>query len=1244
MLTTSINESRTQKCVYCFVKNEFHIAKAVREKYGFNEELFSITGNVVFANFRAVRVFVQKINDKRDKQNYVRVGEVNAVGLLDEIYHYILHKYEEEENPGVFNRSISFLKSRLGNDNLERLLADFVSLFPPLDVYKGKIKIENYLSSFTKGKDNKEIVLEELILLFLANFNPANRNLRELFDENYFSVKDIYRKSINLLEEFFQAEKPYGPNNQPILEMLKTPMLQNPDNLWDQLEFIKTNWKPILDDLYIRKILTGHDLMKEDVIFESFGGGGGGAPTVVPKYKGIPDNPDIFTIGKSMYKYALDSSTEYDEPEQFTPDVDWMPNVILLAKNAFVWLDQLSKKYSRQINRLDLIPDEELDQLVRWNINSLWLIGIWERSSASKKIKHLMGNIDAVASAYSLYDYVIAQDLGGEDAYQNLNERAKARGIRLASDMVPNHTGIYSKWIIEHPEYFIQSNESPFPNYQFTKDNLSEDPRVQIRIEDKYYERTDAAVAFQRIDNASGKVTYIYHGNDGTNMPWNDTAQLDLLKKEVREAVIEKIFEVAKKFSIIRFDAAMTLTKKHFSRLWYPQPGMGGDIPSRSDYAMPKEQFDALFPEEFWREVVDKINNELPDTLLLAEAFWLMEGYFVRTLGMHRVYNSAFMNMMKNEENEKYRDLITNTLEFEPEILKRYVNFMSNPDEETAIHQFGTEDKYFGVATLMITLPGLPMFAHGQIEGFKEKYGMEYKRAYYNESPNEYLVERHKKEILSLLKKRYVFSEVANFWFYDFINDYGNISEDVFVFTNVFENEKALVLYNNRYNEQSGKIYRSAPKLIPTDKSERKLKSITFLEALGIKAEADYYYIYKDHNSKRYFVRSGQDLFKNGFRIELKGFEYRVFWNFHEVFDSTGEYKHLAETLGRNGVYDIKLAIKEVSLQPVHEAFENMFDEPALNNFVGSFIVDHKNYITEEKSERFLSNKFYYLLNTLKKHFHLKIELDGYVKEFDRCLKGLKWINPLNEEEAFLKQNIRLSGVTKSIVISRSSNYRENSIVLMMFFVIRYINTFLKDAEGKNTDEYEKLLLGKPIKKIFQRLGRSEDEIYKKIALLNILLKFNYKIFDMENLYEKLPIKSSVKTEEKFWRKYKSEIFTELLNDEHVKMFLNVNKYKNILYFSKEQFELLMNWLFTLTVCSYTIKRESELEHIDTAADKLKKVGSLSPIEIKLILLIAKTYYQVDYAKDLSVRSKYKLDTIKELSKEVATKNQNPQK
>ena len=60
--------------------------------------------------------------------------------------------------------------------------------------------------------------------------------------------------------------------------------------------------------------------------------------------------------------------------------------------------------------------------------------------------------------------------------------------------------------------------------------------------------------------DVTGDARYIYHGNDGTSMPWNDTAQLNYLNPAVREAVIQTILEVARRFPIIRFDAAMTLT------------------------------------------------------------------------------------------------------------------------------------------------------------------------------------------------------------------------------------------------------------------------------------------------------------------------------------------------------------------------------------------------------------------------------------------------------------------------------------------------------------------------------------------------------------------------------------------------------------------------------------------------------------------------------------------------------------
>ena len=95
---------------------------------------------------------------------------------------------------------------------------------------------------------------------------------------------------------------------------------------------------------------------------------------------------------------------------------------------------------------------------------------------------------------------------------------------------------------------------------------------------------------------------------------------------------------------------------------------------------------------------------------------------------------------------------------------------MNNPDERTAVDQFGKGDKYFGVATLMATMPGLPMFGHGQIEGYAESYGMEYRRAYHDETPDQELVARHEREIFPLLHQRWLFAEVDNFALYDFVS------------------------------------------------------------------------------------------------------------------------------------------------------------------------------------------------------------------------------------------------------------------------------------------------------------------------------------------------------------------------------------------------------------------------------------------------------------------------------------------
>ncbi|WP_252263480.1 alpha-amylase family glycosyl hydrolase [Paracidobacterium acidisoli] len=624
-----------------------------------------------------------------------------------------------------------------------------------------------------------------------------------------------------------------------------------------------------------------------------------------------------------------------------------MPNVVMVAKSTYVWLSQLSRQYNRAIERLDQIPDEELDLLSRRGLNALWLIGIWERSPASQTIKRLCGQPDAVASAYSLSSYHIAWDLGGEEAYHNLRERAAQRGIRLASDMVPNHMGIDSPWVVEHPDWFLSRWDSPYPAYSFNGPDLSSDPRVEIKIEDHYYNQSDAAVVFRRRDNHTGETRYVYHGNDGTSFPWNDTAQLNYLRADVREQVIQTILHVARQFPIIRFDAAMTLARKHVQRLWFPLPGTGGSIPSRAESSMTLEEFDAAMPHEFWREVVDRVAAEVPGTLLLAEAFWLLEGYFVRTLGMHRVYNSAFMNMLRDEENAKYRSVIKNTVEFDPDILKRYVNFMSNPDERTAIDQFGTGDKYFGVCTVMSTLPGLPMFGHGQIEAFTEKYGMEYKSPRYEEAPNEGLVERHQREIAPLLKNREVFAESAEFSLFDFYKDDGTVDENVFAYSNRLGDRRALVIFHNKYSDTTGTLHRSAAGI---DKGTGALHQRFLHQALGLNAEDGLIFAYHDNATGLHYLRRSSELTFQGLRLQLRAYQYHVFQHWQEL-RTTDEYPWdaLCDELNGRGVWNPDEALSKYRLRPLHEALQQALD-PALLRCLADIAefedVEHSRHIS----------------------------------------------------------------------------------------------------------------------------------------------------------------------------------------------------------------------------------------------------------------------------------------------------------
>ncbi len=1145
---------------------EFHVSRQARDRYQFEDALFSLQGDVLFANFQAARAFAQKMNQKRDLVNHperaVQAGDINAMGLIDEILHYVTGLYRRQANPQAMAQALAWLKGRIGSREVDRALVLFATEFPPLAVYRGEVSLAEYLEGSTDGVPNPQLILEEMLMLWLGNKNPAYSPFTELFDDRRLSEETVYSHILAELHQFFEEQPYFGPDNQNLIDMLRSPAVAVPYSLFGQLEYMRDRWAGLLGE-FLARLLSSIDLIREEQMQRGFFGPG---PIEVPVY--------------DAWGQAL-------EAENFSPDRDWMPRLVLIAKNTYVWMDQLSQTYERKISRLDQIPDEELEKLARWGFTGLWLIGLWERSRASARIKQLMGNPEAIASAYSLFDYRIADDLGGEEAYRGLREKAWRYGIRLASDMVPNHMGIDSSWVADHPDWFLSLDYSPFPSYSFTGMDLTSDSRVGIFLEDHYYTRSDASVVFKLVDHRNGRETYVYHGNDGTTMPWNDTAQLNYLMPEVREAVIQTILAVARRFPIIRFDAAMTLAKLHYQRLWFPQPGTGGAIPTRAEFGLTKEQFDQLMPVEFWREVVDRVAQEAPDTLLLAEAFWLMEGYFVRTLGMHRVYNSAFMNLLRNEDNAKYRQLMKNTLEFEPEILKRYVNFMNNPDERTAVDQFGKGDKYFGIAAVMATMPGLPMFGHGQVEGYSEKYGMEFKRAYWNEQPDPDLVERHRREIFPLLHRRSLFAGMDNFLLFDFFTDDGGVNEDVYAYSNGLGEERALVVYHNKFGDTAGWVRISTGFSVKSPDGQRSIVQRTLGEGLNLHAGPRTYCLFRDSITGLEYIRPSQDLVEQGLFLSLHAYQYHVFLDFREVVDDDwGSYRRLNEYLGGRGVPAVQNALQELMLQPVLQPVREIINPGYLR-----FLMEARLKSVDQDLPPQLLPEAAGKLDRL---------LDG-IERFTGSSQGRERLQ--DDLRAGLRLALSLPSLSEHYPLPGSKKYQE---------AVNYLETVPGETEepawtllfswlflhnlGRlvRPDDFEPLTaswisewqFGRVLQETARGMGMSEDEARQLSSVIRILI-------DQQRW---------VRAEGK---KNPDELMTGWLSNSDIQRYLDVHRFEEVLWFNKERYESFVWWMAVLAVF------ETVFEAKASAPLLIERLLSVYQLVKKLVQAGEKSGYKV---------------------------------
>lgn len=173
---------------------------------------------------------------------------------------------------------------------------------------------------------------------------------------------------------------------------------------------------------------------------------------------------------------------------------------------------------------------------------------------------------------------------------------------------------------------------------------------------------------------------------------------------------------------------------------------------------------------------------------------------------------------------------------------------------------------------------------------------MEYLAPRWDEQPDVALIEEHRRQIFPLLRRRALFSGAERYQLYDFISSYG-VEEDVFVYSNGYEEQTTLVICNNSEKTISGRV---GPAVPMADKN-----GIDMLSACAVNCTADFV-LMQDLGKGSHYLQPA-DAFSSGGDFHLSPYDSRVLGHFLPLDDHDGRWRELWRRYGGSGRENIYL-------------------------------------------------------------------------------------------------------------------------------------------------------------------------------------------------------------------------------------------------------------------------------------------------------------------------------------------------
>jgi hypothetical protein len=275
--------------------------------------------------------------------------------------------------------------------------------------------------------------------------------------------------------------------------------------------------------------------------------------------------------------------------------------------NTRVWLTGLSRVLGRPAT-LDDVPDAELDRLAEAGFDWIWLLSVWCTGTAGRKISRTrrewrrefeetlpdLREEDIAGSGFSIADYTVHPELGGDSALGRLRARLRKRGLHLMLDFVPNHMGPDHRWVENHADYFVSGTEN----------DLKNEPQNYTRVKRK---QGDLILAYGRDPYFAG---------------WPDTVQLDYSNPAAQEAMMRELETIAGHCDGVRCDMAMLLLPEVFERTW------------------------GRASAPFWTAAIPRVREKHPGFCFMAEVYWDLE-WALQQQGFDYTYDKRLYDCLR---------------------------------------------------------------------------------------------------------------------------------------------------------------------------------------------------------------------------------------------------------------------------------------------------------------------------------------------------------------------------------------------------------------------------------------------------------------------------------------------------------------------------------------------------------------------------------------------------------------------